>query len=306
VEPRANLSYEVSALFGSKVTGELKITVLGGNYSIKVRAGEEGVKVNVDGNEAETVAFACSTVAVVVVKYAGGVLDELVKGPLLIVYEIVKGGGVFVKINEHILIEECTVHHIKEVGGNITGCKVDSVVDGSLGNKGLGPPGLFKLNDLILGEVLSKSLGHKGCAGHGVARENIVSVCAGLSAVGAGADKCSLVVVVTGSAGELESDTELILNALVSVVDSVVYRFAVGVFNEELGMLNVLPIKELDGFAVKLEIIGNVGRCKKSFFCGVVASLIAGRSSSACSALGIFRVVSVSTGYGSGKKHNYC
>ena len=40
---------------------------------------------NVDGNEAKAVAFACGTVAVVVVEDAGGVLDELVKSPLLIV-----------------------------------------------------------------------------------------------------------------------------------------------------------------------------------------------------------------------------
>ena len=78
-----------------------------------------------------------------------------------------------------------------------------------------------------------------------------------LCAVNTFVDKILLILIVTGCAGELKGNAELLLYLGVTVIDRVVYRLARLIFYEEFGVLNVAPIKELDNLSVKSGTFGN-------------------------------------------------
>ena len=234
VKEVADLVKKVNGLLREKVVGHNERSVLVKFYRVKIGCGIEGVKGNGCDYKTEAVSFACVVIAVLIEIYTLSVLDKSVDRPLAVINEIVKIVRLkLVEIGEEVLIEDNEVHHIKERGSDIAGCEINTVVNGSLGNKALGPPGLVELKDGILGHILKSALNCESCTGHGIATEKIVSIRACLKAVDAGVYEVLLLLVCTGDAKELKGNAELFLNVCVLSEHCVVYRLTVLIFNEE-------------------------------------------------------------------------
>ena len=72
-----------------------------------------------------------------------------------------------------ILVEEDRVHRIEQVGGNIAGDEVKSVVNGSLLGQSRGPPGLIKIKILGFCKVVAVIVERRVCNRLAVARYDV-------------------------------------------------------------------------------------------------------------------------------------
>ena len=210
----------------------------------------------VKGSEAEGIILVCLLVVVKVVVDAACHSQHGFHSPSAVI-NMLRGLDKLGVILEHILVVEHNVHLVDGVGGYVAGYKVELVVDGGGIKHNLRPPRHFEIKVIKLCQLCTVAVhsGESHCSG--VCGHKIEEIAAGCICI---ANVVCIVfavaIVLTLDVDPVKLNAHLCFYVCVTQIDSVIDKLAVGVFNEELGLLNVVPPKNGNLCAAEVKLVG--------------------------------------------------
>ena len=165
--------------------------------------------------------------------------------------------GIFeVIVRNELLCKEHNVHHVKHVGGDIAGGKIELTVYKRFAREFSRPPRLFEVDDRIVKKVCAIAavctVGYR----HRIGGENIVCLAAHEVGTYYLLEFCA-VFVVAGSTDEIHFNIEAFFNSGVAVFDRELDRIGCILGGKELNVLGILAVKYRDLF-IEVDSLGKV------------------------------------------------